>query len=163
MSRRKLLGLIYFQNFIGHNLCSMIIKIFMEKSSQPLSDIDTRTFDYDEPNDRSTYMTDMMNCMNILDKEGFTDQYKVEKGRLHDFNNNKNYKPRQVRAVDFYRFEGMTDPDDMAILYAIETYDGRRGTLADAYGYYSDGATGNFMLTVEIHKITNKSYNPPKG
>ena len=40
----------------------------------------------------------------------------------------------------------------MSILYAIETADGNKGTLVDAYGLYSDEETGAFMKEVEIHK-----------
>jgi hypothetical protein len=57
-----------------------------------------------------------------------------------------------VKAVNFYRFEGISNPDDMSILYAIETSDGRRGTLVDAYGFYSDDETGEFINQVEINK-----------
>jgi hypothetical protein len=40
----------------------------------------------------------------------------------------------------------------MSILYAIETSDGTKGTLVDAYGLYADEQTGSFMKEVEIHK-----------
>ena len=40
----------------------------------------------------------------------------------------------------------------MSILYAIETSDGRKGTLVDAYGMYSDDETGEFMNQVEVSK-----------
>jgi len=40
----------------------------------------------------------------------------------------------------------------MSILYAIETTDGNKGTLVDAYGLYADDDTGEFMKEVEIHK-----------
>jgi len=108
--------------------------------------------EYDEANDRATNMTDLEKCMNKLEAEGFTDQYKVENGKLHDLTNKKKYKPNEVKAVNFYRFEGISNPDDMSILYAIETSDGRKGTLVDAYGYYSDDETGAFINQIEINK-----------
>ena len=40
----------------------------------------------------------------------------------------------------------------MSILYAIETCDGQKGTLIDAYGSYSDEDTSAFMQDVDIHK-----------
>ncbi len=40
----------------------------------------------------------------------------------------------------------------MSILYAIETTDGNKGTLIDAYGHYSDDDTGSFMQDVDINK-----------
>ena len=64
--------------------------------------------------------------------------------------------PDEVVAVNFFRFEGPSNPDDMSILYAIETTDGRKGTLVDAYGIYADEKTGEFFQSVEIHKKVNK-------
>jgi hypothetical protein len=108
-----------------------------------------------QANDRLTYMTSLQQCMEKLEGEGYTDQYKVEKDRLINLTLQKKYKAKEVQAVNFYRFEGISNPDDMSILYAIETSDGRKGTLIDAYGLYADEATGKFMQSVEIHKQTN--------
>ena len=113
---------------------------------------ENRPMEHDAANDRLTHMTEMEKCLNKLESEGYTDQYKVEKGKLCDVTNNKKYKAKDVKAVNFYRFEGISNPDDMSILYAIETSDGRKGTLIDAYGSYSDDETGEFMNQIEINK-----------
>jgi len=128
----------------------------MEKLNQLWPGEDNRTFDYDDPNDRTTFMTSMVKCMNALEAKGFTDQFKVEGEELINLTTEKNYKPHEVEAVNFYRFEGITDPEDMAILYAIVTVDGSKGTLADGYGMSADAATGAFMLGVEISKKVQK-------
>ena len=108
---------------------------------------------YTEANDKSTYMSELQRCLAKLEEKGYTDQYRVENGKLHSLtDDSKFYKPNDVKAANFYRFEGITDPDDMSILYAIETSDGRKGTLIDAYGMYSDDETGEFMQQVDINK-----------
>lgn len=108
---------------------------------------------YTEANDRLTFMTDLDKCMNFLESKGYTDQFRVEKKHLISLKDSKKkYKPKDVKAVNFYRFEGISDPDDMSILYAIETCDGTKGTLVDAYGHYSDDVTGAFMQDVDISK-----------
>lgn len=124
----------------------------MERSNQQKPSKDNRPVEHAEVNDMLTNMTDMGKCLNKLESEGYTDQYKVEGGKLIDLTNNKKYKPKDVRAVNFYRFEGISNPDDMSILYAIETSDGRKGTLVDAYGFYSDDETGGFMNQIETNK-----------
>ncbi len=53
-----------------------------------------------------------------------------------------------IREV--HRFEGVSDPDDMEILYAIESVRGVRGTLADAFGVNADPATGIALRDVPI-------------
>ena len=124
----------------------------MERFNQKGPSDDNRPMEYDAANDRLTNMTDLEKCLHKLETEGFTDQYKVEKGKLCDLTNNKKYKAADVKAVNFYRFEGLSNPDDMSILYAIETSDGRKGTLIDAYGFYSDDETGEFINQIEINK-----------
>jgi hypothetical protein len=126
----------------------------MEKYNQHMPGKDNRDFTYDKANDQSTFMTELEKCVNKLEADGFTDQYKVEKGKLFNLTNNKKYKAQDVKAVNFFRFEGQTDPDDMSILYAIETSDGRKGMLINAYGLYSDDDTDSFMRQVEISKNT---------
>ena len=59
-------------------------------------------------------------------------------------------RPKDLVIREYYRFEGVSDPDDMAILYSIESTSGVRGTLADAFGVYSDPATSMVMQDVPI-------------
>ena len=103
-------------------------------------------------NDRTTYMTEMQRCLEKLEAKGFKDEYKMEDGKLHCLTSGHDFEPHDLKAVNFYRFEGVSDPDDMSILYAIETNDGRKGTLIDAYGFYADEQIGAFMQEVEVHK-----------
>ena len=112
----------------------------------------SRSGKYTEANDRTTEMTDMEICMKRLEEKGYTTQYRVEKNKLVSIQTDKKYKADDVVAANYFRFEGNTNPDDMSILYAIETADGNKGTLVDAYGLYADDDTGEFMKEVEIHK-----------
>jgi hypothetical protein len=129
----------------------------MEHMNHHMPSGDNRTHDYNKANDKTTFMTDMERVVKKLEGQGYTDHYRVEKGKLHDLSNNKKYKAKDVKAVNFYRFEGISDPDDMSILYVIETTDGRKGTLIDAYGFYSDDETGSFLQQVDINKNVNKA------
>jgi hypothetical protein len=113
---------------------------------------DNRTGEYSEGNDRLTFMNNEENLMTNLEKHGYTEQFRVSNDKLESLTTGKLYKCEDVKAANFYRFEGISDPDDMSILYAIETCDGAKGTLSDAYGRYSDEATGEFMKKVEIAK-----------
>ena len=49
----------------------------------------------------------------------------------------KYYQPEQLEIVKVLRFEGESDPSDMAVLYIIRTHDGIIGYSLDAYGAYS--------------------------
>ena len=90
-------------------------------------------------------------CLNKLILEGYNIDFKVtEKGEaLTALQTEKTYRPEQIHVVNFYRFEGASDPADNSILYAIETSDGVKGTLVDAFGPYADRKVEAFMKTVD--------------
>lgn len=102
-------------------------------------------------------------CYNKLLKDGFTEDFQIdEKGLLNSPSTKKTYKPEKVQIVNFFRFEGASDPDDNSILYAIETSDGTKGTLTDAYGAYADPKVSKFIQSVE--DISKKPVNVhPEG
>ena len=125
----------------------------MEENQKPADD--NRTNEYSEGNDRLTFMTDEENVLKMLEEQGYTDEYRVEKGKLYSFKTKTKYKPKDVKVVNFYRFEGISNPDDMSIVYVIETSDGGKGILTDAFGLYSDDETGEFLKQVEMNKKTN--------
>jgi len=103
-------------------------------------------------------MKTLASCINKMTVEGYTEDYKVnESSQLVSLRDEKNYSPDEVHIVNFYRFEGASDPADNSILYVIETDDGKKGTLIDAYGPYADPQVSKFIKRVEdISKKTNK-------
>lgn len=108
-------------------------------------------------NNSMPYMKSLATCLNRMINEGYVEDFKVTANGLEAIHNHHNYSPDQVEVVNFYRFEGESDPDDNAILYIIETDDGTRGTLIDAYGTYNDTRVTEFMKEVQsIHKKTVK-------
>ncbi len=104
----------------------------------------------------NTEMRTLVYCLNYLVKQGFTADFKVSAQGLNVLGRDKTYQHDEVKILNFYRFEGDSDPADNSILYAIESNDGTRGTLVDAFGAYSDSKVTNFMQKVEeINKKTN--------
>lgn len=88
-------------------------------------------------------------CLNKLLAEGYTNDFKATDKGLQSLKTTSVYSPHEIHVVDFYRFEGASDPADNSILYAIETHDGAKGTLVDAYGTYADTRVNNFIKEVE--------------
>src|SRR5687767_8391931 len=84
-----------------------------------------------------TELKTLSECMNTLKNKGFKTDFQVTAEGLKALDGDKVYTPSEVHIVDFFRFEGDSDPGDMSILYAIETSDGTQGTLSDAYGPYA--------------------------
>ncbi len=48
------------------------------------------------------------------------------------------YRPDEIQIVKVYRFEGISDPSDMSVIYILQTGDGLTGYSLNAYGAYND-------------------------
>ncbi|HKR06280.1 MAG TPA: hypothetical protein VJY62_16710 [Bacteroidia bacterium] len=94
-------------------------------------------------------MKTLVSTLNSLVQKGYTEDYKVNDTGLKAIKKGKIYQPDQVKIVDFHRFEGTSDPADESILYVIETNDGSKGTLVDAFGPSSDTKVTAFIKNVE--------------
>ena len=95
------------------------------------------------------FMNPLSDRVNKAMKDGYTANMKVTKQGLYVESKDKTYNPTEVKIIDFYRFEGQSDPADSAIMYVVETIDGAKGTLIDAYGAYADEHINRFMTEVE--------------
>lgn len=98
-----------------------------------------------------TFQTDMDTLsegMAALREQGFTRDFEVDGEGLRAGGGNRFYAPEEVRILQVSRFEGKSNPSDMSILYALETSDGERGMLVDAYGVYGSEAVSAFIRAV---------------
>lgn len=60
--------------------------------------------------------------------------------------------PEEFEIDEFYRFEGMTDPDDSAVIYAISSRVGNlKGVIIDAYGAYAENISPELLDKLKIH------------
>jgi hypothetical protein len=100
-------------------------------------------------------MSDLTECSSLaeavdtLTARGFTEHFRVVGGRLCAVGTGEMFRGEDLVIRAFRRFEGISDPDDMAIVYAIEG-DHVRGTLTDAYGVYADPQTGAVLARIPI-------------
>lgn len=113
-------------------------------------------------NFEKTEMTTLVSCTNRLQKAGFTENFVPHKSGIEAPSTKKLYVPNEVKIINFYRFEGESDPADNSVLYAIETDDGTKGLLVDAYGGpYVDQRVGQFIKEVQdIEKQKHMDVGP---
>lgn len=115
-------------------------------------------------NEKPTEMNTLTSCVNKATKEGYVESFKVEDHKLVSTSGGKRYAPKDIDIKNFYRFEGESDPAENAILYVIETKDGVKGMLINAYGVYADEDINKFIKKVEdIHKKTEISGHKEKN
>ncbi len=86
----------------------------------------------------------------FLREEGYTDTVQFENDQL--VLNEQNVSPQNLVLEHTKRFEGMTNPADNTILYAVKSKDGRRkGLLIDSYGAKSSELIAEIIKEIENH------------
>ena len=83
-----------------------------------------------------------------LNRRGFTGHFGITADGLREFVTGVTFRATELRICECFRLERDSDPSEMAVVYAIETETGVRGTLIDALGVYSDPAIGEFITRV---------------
>jgi len=94
-------------------------------------------------------MPTLLEITNKAIQDGYTENFKVVSEGLTSGKEDKFYKAQEVSIANFHRFEGYSNPEDNAVVYFIETNDGVKGLLIDAYGAYADAKQSNFIREVE--------------
>lgn len=123
----------------------------------PLNINDDRP-DKGEGSDHDSMKT-LSSCTRKLSSEGYVTQFKAHRNGIESLETHEIFGPSDVKITNFYRFEGESDPSDNAILYAIETNSGEKGTLTVAYGVYTDLKVSEFVKQVE--EIQKANTTPP--
>lgn len=128
-----------------------------DKKKQAIRTLSDRP-DKGEGSDHDSMKT-LSSVTRMTSKDGYTTQFKALKNGLESLDTHKVFTSDEVKIVNFYRFEGESDPSDNAILYVIETNNGEKGTLTDAYGVYTDLTVSEFVKKVE--EIQKANTIPP--
>ena len=106
----------------------------MENASQHRKDFDT-----------------MVEALNDLNARGYSGNLKLRADFLEETEKQLVLYPENFKVVESYRFEGITDPADNAVVYAIESIEGDfKGVLVNAYGAYADDASSALIKKLEI-------------
>jgi hypothetical protein len=91
--------------------------------------------------------------MNELRKEGYVEDFNLQQNCLECRNGSFQVFADEFKVDKYYRFEGESNPSDLAILYAISSdTHGLKGVLVNAYGIYSDSVTDELAEKLEIKK-----------
>ena len=101
-------------------------------------------------------MRTLSSAIERLAGRGFTAHFGVVRDRLRAFDSGRTFGAHELTIREVQRFEGTSDPDDMAIVYAIESTDGTRGSLVDAFGAYSSPTVSAFLRDVPIERSADR-------
>jgi|GEM_PF-1972474 len=98
--------------------------------------------------------------LEALRRRGFEASFTADGDRLRVSGSERRFAPEAVPIVDHCRFEGTSDPDDSAVIYALEAPDGTRGVLVDAYGAYADPAVGALLDRMPVTRRRRDTRQP---
>lgn len=93
---------------------------------------------------------------------GYTDQYQMVGDQLENLESKKRYSPQDVMLLKEQRYEGMSNPDDMSLLYVIRTMDGSKGTILASYGATGENAVHEFMNLIPEENTREELMFPPE-
>ncbi len=97
------------------------------------------------------YMSEV-DAMRDLRQRGFTTDLEFRDGALRETATGRRFLPDVLAIVEHHRFEGESDPEDMSVVYAIESNDGVRGIVVDAFGTYADPALAAFLEKIQFRE-----------
>jgi hypothetical protein len=87
-----------------------------------------------------------------LREKGFSLNFTPEEGGLRCTETGELFPPERLAIVAVYRFEGISDVSDEAVVYGIETATGERGVITDAFGVYASPKLAAVLARVEIRR-----------
>ena len=105
--------------------------------------------DKKELEEMKNYLDPLSEKLSELEKEGYTEDFKLEDGRLKGLNEGQSFEANELTIIEDFRFEGESNPDDLSILYALESSDGTKGTVVHVYGPGAGDELGEFMKGVK--------------
>lgn len=89
-----------------------------------------------------------------LRKQGYTEDFNLNTDCLKCSKGIFKLYHDEFKVDKYYRFEGMTDPGDEAVVYAISSDKHKvKGVLVNAYGIYADDIADELVHTLNVlHK-----------
>ncbi len=94
-------------------------------------------------------MTTISQRLEEIKSDGYTIDFRFDDNEGVLKSENNQYKPEEIEIVNKFRFEGPSDPDDLSILYLIETNDGAKGSIVDGYGISGSPELAQFLMKAE--------------
>ncbi|MDQ3022085.1 MAG: hypothetical protein M3R36_16160 [Bacteroidota bacterium] len=102
---------------------------------------------------KDTYMTPLVQILPQLRQKGYICDFELTDKGLFCKKCNEIFQPEDLIIERVYRFEGDSNPDDMAVLYGVKAFNGAMGIIIDAYGTYDNDELGDFLRSVKIDEV----------
>lgn len=91
----------------------------------------------------------------IYEEKGYTASFRFQDGKLIGNDSKNDYRPEDLTIVAEHRYEGMSNPSDMSMLYVIETNKDEKGTMLLAYGPSANIDLAEFFKNIPKENISD--------
>ncbi|MCR8556113.1 phosphoribosylpyrophosphate synthetase [Mucilaginibacter sp. BJC16-A38] len=98
----------------------------------------------------------LVEATNDLMKRGYTENLSLEGDTVDDKDKNIHMTADDIEIDEFYRFEGASNPDDNAIVYAVTSkkYD-LKGVLINAFGTYANTSSSAILAKLNHDQVSD--------
>ncbi|HEY8782561.1 MAG TPA: phosphoribosylpyrophosphate synthetase [Mucilaginibacter sp.] len=104
----------------------------------------------------NTY-NNLVEATNDLMKRGYTENLSLEGDTVDDKDKSIQMAADDFEIDEFYRFEGVSDPSDMSIVYAVNSPKYNiKGILINAFGAYADNSASAIEAKLHHHQVSHK-------
>ena len=93
----------------------------------------------------------------IYEEKGYISGFHYKDGKLISNTTSRTYTPKDITIVAEHRYEGMSNPSDMSMLYVIETSKDEKGTMLLGYGPSANLELSEFFNEIPKENITNSA------
>ncbi len=92
-------------------------------------------------------------AVNDLKARGFNINFNLAFDKLICLEDNLCLNPNEFEIVEVHRFEGVTNPSDEDVVYAVESKDEKiKGVVTSAFGLYADPVSNEMIQKLSMHK-----------
>jgi len=91
-------------------------------------------------------------AINDLKKRGYKEDFNLQPTCVECRSLKLQWNPEKFTIDEFHRFEGMSNPDDNSIVFAISAADGVKGVLVDAYGVYAESLNEDMIRKLKMNR-----------
>jgi hypothetical protein len=97
-------------------------------------------------------MKTVLEIINRLREKHYSDDFEVKDGKFCSKDSGECFNADDLMIEKVYRYEGDSNPDDNAIVYAITAKNGCKGVLVDSYGTYADVSIAKLIGAIPVRE-----------
>lgn len=98
-----------------------------------------------------TYDT-VSQAVNGLKERGYVTDFNIEYDCIVCREIPLRLKPDEFEISEVYRYEGLSDPADEAVVYAIESRHGQKGVLVNGFGISADVVSDELVSKLSVRR-----------